>query len=74
MKKMTDDPPSHQRVVIVGAGIAGAAAAAELCRARPDAAVTLVSREPRVKVRVWWACVRWRESGTERGAAEERGH
>jgi len=43
-------PPSA-RVVIVGAGIAGAAAAAELCRARPDVRVTMVSQEARVKVR-----------------------
>jgi flavin-dependent dehydrogenase len=54
-------PPTPFRAVIVGAGIAGAAAAAEMCRARPDAAVTLVSREARVKVRfmmgLLWACV-----------------
>jgi len=66
---MTDaGSPPPLRVVIVGAGIAGAAAAAEVCRARPDAAVTLVSREPRVKVRVYGVCVCGESGGDGRSA------
>lgn len=55
-------PPSAA-VVIVGSGIAASAAAAELCRARPDVRVTMVSREARVKV-----------SEMERDGERMRGH
>ena len=63
---LTPSPPLPHAaaVVIVGAGIAASAAAAELCRARPDVRVTMVSREARVKVR----------GMGERGREEERAH
>ena len=43
--------PFGGTAVVVGGGVAGTAAAAELCQRRPDARVTLVARDDKVKVR-----------------------
>jgi hypothetical protein len=43
--------PLGGAAVVVGGGVAGTAAAAELCSRRPDARVTLVARDDKVKVR-----------------------
>ena len=44
--------PFAGAAVVVGGGVAGTAAAAELCSLRPDARVTLVARDDKVKVRL----------------------
>ncbi|HYP73858.1 MAG TPA: FAD-dependent oxidoreductase, partial [Microbacterium sp.] len=40
--------PGAKRVVVVGAGIVGTAVARELTRRMPQAAITLLDREPHV--------------------------
>lgn len=50
---MASPIPPGGTAVIVGAGVAGTAAAATLCAARPDVAVTLVARDATVRVS-WW--------------------
>lgn len=42
--------PFGGTAVVVGGGVAGTAAAAELCYRRPDARVALVARDDKVKV------------------------
>ena len=48
---MSTPLPPNGAAVIIGAGVAGTAAAAALCAARPDARVTLVARDATVRVR-----------------------
>lgn len=53
---MSASVPPGGRAVIVGAGVAGTAAAATLCAARPDVSVTLVARDATVRVRLLVSC------------------
>ena len=53
--------PFGGAAVVVGGGVAGTAAAAELCSLRPDARVTLVARDDTVKVRLLMESDRARE-------------
>ncbi len=39
----------HQKLVVLGGGVAGVCCAQELCRLRPQAAVTLISADATVK-------------------------
>jgi hypothetical protein len=56
--------PFRGAAVVVGGGVAGTAAAAELCSCRPDARVTLVARDDKVKVSFVLFCfLVWRSRG-----------
>lgn len=58
--------PFGGAAVIVGGGVAGTAAAAEICKLRPDARVTLVARDDKVKVNMFLLRGRRQEDGRER--------
>jgi len=65
--------PFGGAAVVVGGGVAGTAAAAELCSRRPDARVTLVARDNKIKVPIVFIERKWETREREARGREKVG-